>query len=313
MCKPTTETETETTDSNGVVRRRRDQLTLLVSSSSFYCTDEKGEKGPLPPSRQSTSLTIAAVVLGLILNEQLMRYLITTLLKDSHPVFEEERHRHVLARNLGVNFSACFSVALLGFQSRHILSEVMTLQRKNDDSFHGRIYNYVPQGHQVLVFFTAYQVKNLYDSYVWDDGALFLAHHVFAGLTAWAGMYPGVASIYGIFFMGLSEVSSCALCLLANFDPHFGVVGLGEAFPTTKVVMGVAFAVLFIVCRIVLWPVFAYHFLSDAFKVLQRNSPSETQTIKVVLTMMVISNLGLTALQILWLGEIMATAKEFIV
>ena len=306
MCKPTGQ-------NTAVQHYRRDQTRLLLSSQSFHCTDEKGEKGPMAPSRQSTILTILAVVVGLILNEQLLRYLITTFLKEWHPVFEDERHRHVLARNLGVNFSACFSVALLGYQSRHLLGEVLTLERKKDDSYHRRIYQYVPQGHQVLVFFVAYQVKNLYDSYVWEDGAIFLAHHVFAGLTAWAGMYPGVASIYGLFFMGLSEVSSCALCLLANFDDTFGVVGLGDAFPMTKVFMGVAFAVLFILCRIVLWPVFAYHFLSDSFTVLRRNSPQyETKTIKMVLSMMIASNLGLTALQILWLGEIISTAREFI-
>lgn len=304
MCGPTAQ--------SSVNRPRRDELRLLLSSSSFHCTDEKGEKGPVSPSRQSTILTILAVVVGLIVNEQVFRYLITAFLQDAHPVFEDERHRHVLARNLGVNFSACFAVALLGYQSRHLLAPVLTFQRKTDDSYHGRIYNYVPQGHQVLVFFVAYQVKNLYDSYVWDDGAIFLAHHVFAGLTAWAGMYPGVAGMYGLFFMGLSEISSCALCLLANFDDTFGVAGLGDAFPNTKIVMGVAFAILFIVCRIVLWPVFAYHFLSDCYIVLKRNSVHETQTIKAVLGCMVVSNLGLTALQILWLGEIISTAREFL-
>lgn len=297
---------------------RRDQLSLLLSSSSFYCTDEKGEKGPMSPSQQSTFLTILAVVFGLILNEQFLRFMITTFLKDWDPIFEDERHRHVLARNLGVNFSACFSIALLGYQSRHLLGQVFTLKRaesnmNDSESIHGRIYDYVPQGHRVLVFFTAYQVKNLYDSYVFEDGAIFLAHHVFAGLTAWAGMYPGVAGLYGIFFMGLSEVSSCALCLLANFDDTFGVKGLGDAFPTAKILMGVAFGILFVVCRIVLWPVFAYHFLSDAFAVLKRNdSKHETPTIKLVLSMMIFSNLGLTALQILWLGEIVSTAKEFL-
>lgn len=310
MCKPTDR------NNNTILRPRRDQLRLLLSSQSFHCTDEKGEKGPMAPSQQSTILTILAVVVGLIVNEQVFRYLITTFLQDLHPVLADERHRHVLARNLGVNFSACFSVALLGYQSRHLLGEVMTLSRNNKDdkdSYHRRIYQYVPEGHQVLVFFVAYQVKNLYDSYVWEDGAIFLAHHVFAGITAWAGMYPGVAGIYGLFFMGLSEISSCALCLLANFDDTFGVVGLGDAFPTAKVFMGVAFAVLFILCRIVLWPVFAYHFLSDSFAVLRRNSAQyETKTVKMVLSMMIVSNLGLTALQILWLGEIVATAREFL-
>lgn len=157
--------------------------------------------------------------------------------------------------------------------------------------------------------FLAYQIKNVHDSYVWNDGAIFIAHHIFAGLTAWFGMYPGVGSMYGLFFMGISEISTCILTLLANFDPDYGVTGLGEAFPMTKIVLGAMFAVAFIICRVIVWPVFAYHFYLDCREVLKRDSVRETREVKFALKMMVGSCVGLTALQVIWLGEIISTAK----
>lgn len=109
--------------------------------------------------------------------------------------------------------------------------------------------------------------------------------------------------------MGLSEISTCVLCLLANFDDQFGVVGLDEAFPKMKIFLGIAFVILFIIYRVILWPIFAYHFLMDSISVLKRDSVRETKEVKFALKMMVGSCVGLTFLQILWLGEIIVVAK----
>lgn len=290
---------------------RRDKLALLISSSSFHCTDEKGEKGPLPPSKNSVYLTILAVVGILVANELFIRHIIANYLVDLNPILEDERNRNIIARHIGVDGFSCFVIATLGFFNRNILSEVCTLDRKkNESEFHSRIYTYQPEAHRVLLFFIAYQVKNIHDSWYWNDGAIFIAHHIFAGMTAWFGMYPGTGSMYGLFFMGISEISTCVLCLLANFDPKLGVIGLDQAFPNTKIALGVAFVILFIICRIIFWPIFTYHFLLDSLQVLKRKSARETKEVRFALKMMVGSSVGLTALQILWLGEIIVTAKE---
>lgn len=293
---------------------KRSKLALLLTSNSFHCTDEKDEKGPLAPSRKSVSLTVAVCVGLLILSEQIHRYVITTYMQDLHPILESERHRHILARHIGVDALSCGIIAYLGIVNRHILYEICTFKRdkemNSEQSSHSRIYSYQPEAHRVLLFFLAYQVKNIHDSWYWDDGLIFIAHHIFAGMTAWFGMYPGVASLYGLFFMGISEISTCVLCLLSNFDPHFGVSGLDQVFPNTKIVLGVLFVVLFIICRVCLWPMFSYHFLLDSMKVLKRNSPKETKEVKFALKMMMGSNVFLTTLQVAWLGEIIMTAKE---
>jgi hypothetical protein len=290
----------------------RHQLSLLLSSSSFHCTDEKKEKGPLSPAKKSVLLTVGVYILFFILSEQLVRYLITTYMQDTQPLLELERHRHILARHIGVDALACFMISYLGFINRHELYHIFTLKRSahHNNTYLERIFDYQPEAHRILLIFISYQAKNTYDTIKWNDGAIFVAHHIFAGMTAWFGMYPGVAGVYGLFFMGMSEISTCVLCLLANFDPQLGVDGLADAFPLTKVVLGVIFCVLFIVFRVFLWPIFSYHFLLDSMKVLKRDSVKETKEVRMALKMMVGSNFFLTALQIAWLGEIIMTAKE---
>lgn len=115
------------------------------------------------------------------------------------------------------------------------------------------MWDYVPQGQRILTIFLAYQVKNLYDSFVWNDGPEFIAHHILAGSASWGGMYPGIGNTYGIFFMGISEVSTMVLVILANFDDELGVKGLAEAFPNLRVIFAGGFVVAFIACRIVMW------------------------------------------------------------
>lgn len=281
---------------------------LLLTFDSFHCTDEKGDKGPRPPSKTSSILTVAFIVLILVLHEQIYRFLLYAFARDLHPVLEIERHRHILARHIAVDSFSCAVVAFISYKHRHLLSHLLKFQR--DDNFHQRLHQYNPAGHQVLLFFFSYQVKNMYDTIKWNDGIIFVLHHIFAGLAAWGGMYPGVASVYSLFFMGISEISTCILCLLANFDDDFGVKGLDQAFPLTKIILAVAFVVAFVVCRILLWPLFTFHFMEDAKQALKRNGPFETPAVKNALRMMMVACSALSVLQVIWLGEIFMIARQ---
>ena len=126
-----------------------------------------------------------------------------------------------------------------------------------------------------------------------------------------------MASVYGIFFMGVSEFSTFWLVLLANFDDELGVSGLADVFPTTKLTLGIIFVITFIICRVLLWPILAYHFLNDSRTVLAlAKKEASTGTSKyspyfcTALNVMVWSCVGLSALQILFLAQIVVTAKE---
>ena len=281
---------------------------LLLSSSSFHCYDDKGEKGPLPPSKTSALLTVVFIVLFLFAFEHSIRALITTFLSDYDPVMELERHRHILARHIAVDGFSCGICAFVGFQNRHELKHLLTLER--NDNFHKRIHGYHPGGQQVLLFFFAYQVKNMYDTIVWEDGVLFIFHHILAGATAWFGMYPGVGSLYAIFFMGISEIPTSILCLLANFDPELGIIGLEEAFPMSRLALATSFVVTFIICRILLWPLFTYHFHHDAKQALKKEGENGRPLVKFAVKLILYCCYGLSALQLVFLGEIIVTAKK---
>ncbi|GMI21434.1 hypothetical protein TeGR_g14572 [Tetraparma gracilis] len=168
----------------------------------------------------------------------------------------------------------------------------------------------LPAGHDLLQFFAAYQLKNLYDTVVWDDGALFVAHHVLSGLVAWGGMHAGgsggggLGQVYAVFFMGISEVSTALLVLLANFDDELGVPGLADAFPTARIVLGAAFTVAFVFIRIAVWPWVAYLFLRDVRAAL-RDESDELAKARRPWLLVIGGILGaLTILQFVWLAEI---------
>jgi len=133
------------------------------------------------------------------------------------------------------------------------------------------LYTYFLATFRVALLFFAYQVKNMIDTIIWQDGWIFIFHHIFSLLTVWGCMSTGVGLMYAIFFFGMSELSMAILCLLANFDDTFGVPGLAEAFPMTKVVIGALFAMAFIVCHCIVWPIFAYYFVHDVTLALRGN------------------------------------------
>ena len=70
-------------------------------------------------------------------------------------------------------------------------------------------------------------------------------------------------------------------------------------------VIGVAFAVLFVIIRIVIWPVISYYFWIDSLALLE--APESLHSFPVVYTFLVF-NVGLTVLQFAWLAEIITLA-----
>uniref|UniRef100_A0A7S4J8V0 TLC domain-containing protein n=1 Tax=Odontella aurita TaxID=265563 RepID=A0A7S4J8V0_9STRA len=305
---------------------------LLLTTSSFGPTAEEYAKKTdgnsnskdgipdqkdLSPTVLSTVVTIFVVVLILRGLEHGMRYAFEGL-QNVHPVFEVERNRHILARHIGVDFMASLAVSWVGVANSHVvLNDVREhafgrSDSMSEDGYRGRMFTYRPAAQRILLLFLGYQVKNTYDSYVWNDGIVFIFHHLLSGVTAWGGMFPGLAHFYAIFFMGISEISTMPLCLLANFDDEFGVVGLGDAFPLAKVAFGALFAVTFIVCRCVIWPVCTHYFIKDckmALKCESEQAKSRRKWIKMFMT----ASAGLSALQIVFLGQIIYTVYEEIV
>jgi hypothetical protein len=123
-------------------------------------------------------------------------------------------------------------------------------------------------------------------------------------------MYPGCGHYYCVFFFGISEISTGVLCLLANLDDEFGVEGLAQAFPKTKMVLGAAFVVLFIICRCILWPLYSYYFAKDVLAALNQKDDARVRERRYWLKFFLVSLTGLSVLQVAWLGQILVTAKK---
>jgi hypothetical protein len=200
------------------------------------------------------------------------------------PILQNETNRQILARHIATDFSSLVYCAYLAISQRHICHELLLacplLNKQSSDSmrkddYQKRVYNYHPGCQRLMLIFFVYQVKNMYDSIYWNDGLEFVAHHIFAGMAAWGGMYPGCLHFYALFYFGFSEISTAILALLANFDPDHGVDGLDEVFPITKIVLGALFVVSFIVCRVVAWPYVTYYFTRDARQVIDMKCDSK--------------------------------------
>ena len=233
------------------------------------------------------------------------------------PLLTVERNRHVMARHIAVDFVSLAICAYIAVKNRHtVCGELITHGMKwgnsdamSDDEHEKRIFQYHPSSQRLLVWFCAYQVKNMYDSIFWDDGIAFIIHHIFAGLACWGGMFPGCCHFYAIFYFGISEISSAILCLLANFDDQFGVEGLDKVFPKTKIVLGALFVTSFIICRCIMWPYVTLYFFKDSTKVLSSKHPLAAAR-KNVLHLIRFCCAGLSLIQFVFVAMIVQVGKE---
>jgi hypothetical protein len=283
-------------------------LRLMLSLDSFSSQDGG------PPGLSSCIVTGVAIVAFLTAIEMVFRHFFDSI-QDYHPILENETNRLILARHVGVDCTSCAIVFLMGWWSRHICKPVLEAaffgkpESMPAAGHEARLFTYHEAGFRVALFFFSYQVKNLYDTIVWNDGPEFIFHHIFSLFTAYGSMVPGCGHFYALFFFGMCEISTGVLCLLANFDDEHGVPGLGDAFPVFKVILGAIFVVLFILCRCILWPVFSRYFVHDCLMALKGND-ARAKPRRMWMRFFLVSLTGLSVLQVAWLGEIFMQGKQ---
>lgn len=191
------------------------------------------------------------------------------------------------------------------------------------DEFHGwnnfytdgsnvfsRVYQESPSAITLCRLQVAYEAKNLLDSCIFGDGAVFVIHHICTGTLAVFALNPFL-HLYSSFFFGISEVSTTVLCVLACFDDSRGIKGkngenlFAKLFPTAMKVIGVLFAVLFVIIRVIMWPVISYYFWIDSLALLELSVGVHSRP---VVNTFLVFNVGLTILQLAWLAEIIMHA-----
>lgn len=146
--------------------------------------------------------------------------------------------------------------------------------------------------------------------FVFPSLILYLVYCTVSKLSLFrGGMFPGCCHFYAIFYFGFSEISTAILCLLANFDPKYGIAGLDEAFPKTKLILGGLFVLSFVVCRLILWPYATYFFARDTMRAMKSNVP-RVHGRRGYLRIIYCCCVFLTLIQLLFVAMIIQTGKE---
>uniref|UniRef100_A0A7S1BWA4 Uncharacterized protein n=1 Tax=Corethron hystrix TaxID=216773 RepID=A0A7S1BWA4_9STRA len=168
MCKPKALiNETNVSSLSSMTRTR-----LLLTSKSFE----------FRPNLSSTILTSCFAVAVLFIIEHAVRLCLRHA-AHFHPLLGNELNRFILSRHIGTDAVGLFAVAFLGVNNRHILSELRDgffCRKKVSAAFENRLFTYHGGAHQILLFFTAYQIKNMYDSIIWNDGPEFIVSPCYA-------------------------------------------------------------------------------------------------------------------------------------
>jgi len=307
--KRTTRSSSTTKKNNNVSHRGVD-----LNSNPYL----HGLGGPTLPS---TLLTVTFYVGVLFIVEHVTRYIIGTYLIHLDPILEIEVNRHIIARHMAVDFFSLVVCATVAIANRRVCTEIIThffdatINGKtspllmNKETYEERIFAYHPAAQRLTLLFFTYQVKNMYDTIYWNDGIEFVLHHILAGAAAWGGMYPGCCHFYALFYFGFSEISTAILCLLSNFDPKYGVAGLEDVFPRTKLFLGAMFVTSFVICRLILWPYATYYFARDTMLAIKSNVPRADGR-RGYLWVIYCCCVGLSLIQVLFVVMIVQTGKE---
>lgn len=177
-----------------------------------------------------------------------------------------------------------------------------------------RIYFYLGRSQRLCMLQLTFQAKNFCDSIIHDDGVVFLLHHIATGCLAFFAMHPYL-HLHAPFFFGISEVSTLFLAGLAVFDPNHGIKEMSDRFPQLMNALGACFGVLFVLLRIVVWPLVGLHFWRDGlsqFGYIEMGSSGDGGTAGAVapphsppiVALFLAVNVGLSVLQLVWLKEI---------
>ncbi|GAX22576.1 hypothetical protein FisN_14Hu204 [Fistulifera solaris] len=261
------------------------------------------------PNRSSRWLTGVLFLTCLTVSQHAVQFLLQW---HPHVLFQTAKHRQIVARYVGVDALCCIIMVWAGVSA--IRSPSSPYGKKwHPDEYSQRLYAYYPTHYRVALFFTYYQIKDLMDSILWNDKPELIFHHILSLLSAYGCWSTETGLYYAPFFFGYSELSTIALCCLVNFDLELGIPGLADAFPRLKLIVGVLFVLLFLLCRCLAWPYVSYYFCRDVQQALRRTDDPQLKHRKFWLYFFLVALSGLSLLQVLWLGQIVVTAqKEFL-
>lgn len=177
----------------------------------------------------------------------------------------------------------------------------------------GRLFGYLPEAELLAAVNFTFQFWDLGISLLIPEHRtpIMLAHHLAASVVSWCSLRYRVLHYYGIFFLGISELSSVFLVFvdLARYFPPIP----GTFYD--QVILRIAapgFVVCFVVYRVLYWWPVSWQLFQDVYAVtIQSNAAEKLRPGKTwVLYLYLALNLPLGLLQLYWLTIILQEVQR---
>jgi hypothetical protein len=175
----------------------------------------------------------------------------------------------------------------------------------------GRLFGYLPEAEALAALNFMFQAWDFAVSLTIPEHktAIMLMHHSMASLVAWCSIQHQYLHYYGVFFLGLSEVSSIPLVFL-DLAKYFPPVPDTLFDKWIGIVCGPVFCLCFIYYRVVLWWPESWRLFQDVRAVTatghaEKLRPGATW----VLYLFLFCNIPLGCLQLYWLTLILEQIK----
>jgi hypothetical protein len=206
---------------------------------------------------------------------------------------------------------ALTTCGVLGFYTWHVSKRSHTALPNNAA---GRIFGHLPEAELLAALNFMFQVWDFVISISIPEHSSFLmlSHHLMASTVGWCSLRYHYLHYYGVFFLGLTEVSSFFLVFI-DLGTYFPAVEGSQFKLWVDLVCGPFFAVTFFYYRIFLWWPESLRLLRDVKQVVGSGQADRLRTgSNWVLYLFLCLNLPLGVLQLYWSTIIAAEARAFI-
>jgi hypothetical protein len=205
----------------------------------------------------------------------------------------------------GISLTLC---GMLGFYTWHVSGRShSTIPRTAP----GRLFGQLPEAELLAAWSFMFQSFDFAVSLTIPEHAtpIMLAHHIMAATVSWCSIRYQCLHYYGVFFLGLTEVSSFFLVFI-DLSKYYPPVD-GTSFKLWLDICGPCFAVTFFYYRVILWWPESLRLFRDVRQIVksgdvERIRPGTTWVLYLFLAL----NLPLGLLQLYWSTIIVAEAKK---
>lgn len=192
----------------------------------------------------------------------------------------------------------------LGFYTWHVTRKVHTQLPSTPE---GRLFGYLPEAEKLAAACFTFQLWDFFISLLIPEHrtAIMLTHHTMAATVSWCSIRYQYLHYYGVFFLGLSEVSSIFL-VFVDLSKYFPPIPGSPYDHFVGLLCGPVFVMSFTIYRVAMWWPVSVQLFRDARAVIssgqaQKLRPGCTWVLYIFLGM----NLPLGVLQLYWFGLIL--------